>query len=644
MNVDPIPGKTSRRFAEICAAGAGAMGTLALLSWVFADWRIAALGQGYIPTAPSTAGLMILLGGAVFLRSYSPTKAIATGVGFLALLSAAGMSLLVLAQSLLGFELPVERWLMPTMEKVGDIPIGRMSPLTAAALLSAAVALWFELPPLGRRRFGRQVAAVAALAALLTGAAVLLSYATGLPLLYGSRTIPMALLTAASFALLSCGLLFAGGSDVWPLSFLKAELLEPSPLGFRRLVRAPVTAFLFLCFVIATTGIFYLRHQFSDSRQAAWDSLSAVAELKARQIARWYQERQADAQIIFDTPMTKTEARQFLSGSSPKEVGQELLSWMEMWRKLNHYRRMVLLDAQGSPRLAAPPNSSATDKARNPSFQAALRAKGVLTEDLHRDSDASVEQADISLNLWIPIGVQSEAAARAEGVWLLEIDPSEFLYPLIQTWPATSATAETLLVRREGNEVVFLNDLRHRRNAALSLRLPIDQRSELPAATAVMGHKGIIEGIDYRGIQVLAAARGITGTPWFMVAKVDREEIYAPLRARALITGAILLLMFATTALGVGHLWHRQDYRLLQRQLAAEREREALAKRVVHLNKQANDIILLMDENWRILEANDRALEAYGYSLEELQRMTLRDLRAPEARADFDRGSLSEAF
>jgi len=636
MNTDPLPGNASRRFAEICAAGAGTLGAFALLSWVLADWRIAALGQGYVPTAPSTAGLMVLLGGAVFLRAHWPAKAITVGAGLLAVCSAAGMSLLVLGQSLLGFELPVERWLLPTMEKTGDIPVGLMSPLTAGTFLVTALALGIGLPPLGRQRSGRQVAAVAALAAVLMSAAVLLSYAAGVPLLYGGRTIPMAVLTAASFALLSCGLLFAGGSDVWPLAFLKAELLEPSPMGFRRLVRAPVTAFLFLCLVIAITGILYLRHQFSDSRRAVLDSLSAVADLKVGQIASWYEERQADAEIILQTPMTRVQARDFLAGSAAAEVRQELLSWMEMWRKLNHYRRMVLYDAQGSPRLVAPPNLAAANRARTPAFQAALHAKGVLTEDLHREADTLAGQSTVCLNLWIPVGIRPGADTQAAGLWLLEIDPSGFLYPLVQSWPAASATAETLLVRREGSDVVFLNELRHRKDAALALRLPIGEQQTLPAAMAVTGSKGIVEGTDYRGVQVLAALRSIPGTPWFMVAKVDREEIYAPLRARALITGAILLLMFATTALGVGHLWHRQDYRLLEQQLAAERERQVLAERILHLNKRANDIILLMDEDWWILEANDRALEAYGYTLDELLRLNLRTLRAPDGQPDFD--------
>jgi PAS domain S-box-containing protein len=50
--------------------------------------------------------------------------------------------------------------------------------------------------------------------------------------------------------------------------------------------------------------------------------------------------------------------------------------------------------------------------------------------------------------------------------------------------------------------------------------------------------------------------------------------------------------------------------------------------------KCANDSILLADEHGRILEANDRALETYGYSLADLRQKTIESLRTPESRAE----------
>jgi PAS domain S-box-containing protein len=53
--------------------------------------------------------------------------------------------------------------------------------------------------------------------------------------------------------------------------------------------------------------------------------------------------------------------------------------------------------------------------------------------------------------------------------------------------------------------------------------------------------------------------------------------------------------------------------------------------------RNANDIILLADQNWNIVEANKRAVECYGYSPEEWQRVHMADLRASDSRTAFQR-------
>ena len=56
----------------------------------------------------------------------------------------------------------------------------------------------------------------------------------------------------------------------------------------------------------------------------------------------------------------------------------------------------------------------------------------------------------------------------------------------------------------------------------------------------------------------------------------------------------------------------------------------AREQRIKALMQSANNSILLVDPQGRILEANDRATEHFGYSPEELERMTLDDLNNPE--------------
>ncbi len=76
--------------------------------------------------------------------------------------------------------------------------------------------------------------------------------------------------------------------------------------------------------------------------------------------------------------------------------------------------------------------------------------------------------------------------------------------------------------------MVFLNELRHRKNTTLILKFPLADKN-LPAAIAIAKNRpGIVKSNDYRGIPVLAAYRPVVGTDWHLIAKIDRDEVLWP--------------------------------------------------------------------------------------------------------------------
>ncbi len=45
----------------------------------------------------------------------------------------------------------------------------------------------------------------------------------------------------------------------------------------------------------------------------------------------------------------------------------------------------------------------------------------------------------------------------------------------------------------------------------------------------------------------------------------------------------------------------------------------------------ANDPVFILSKNFRIIEANSKAEELYGYTIDELKNMSLKDIRSPES-------------
>jgi PAS domain S-box-containing protein len=235
----------------------------------------------------------------------------------------------------------------------------------------------------------------------------------------------------------------------------------------------------------------------------------------------------------------------------------------------------------------------------------------------------------VHLDLVIPLIDLSRNDTTVLGLLALRIDPREILYPLLQTWPAPSKSAETLIFRREDNEIVYLNELRHVKNKELTLKKPVSSK-QLPAALALQGITGTIDGIDYRNVHVVAAMNKIPGTSWYMVAKMDRDEILSALISQMKMIVIILILIIITSGSFLGFIIRNQRVVFYREKYETEVERLALIKHFDYILKYANDIILLIDNDLNIVEANDRAIEYYQYTREEFIGMKLEEIRAPE--------------
>jgi PAS domain S-box-containing protein len=384
---------------------------------------------------------------------------------------------------------------------------------------------------------------------------------------------------------------------------------------------------------IVTVGSFYYRN-YKQYRAGVEGQLSAIADLKVGELVQFRRERLGDAAILFRNAAFSTPVRRFLENPRDADAQRRIQSWIGKYAMHYQYDRIFLLDARGVERMSAPVGPEPAGAVISRRASEVLRSGRVTFQDFYRGE----HNQRIYLAVLVPI-FDEPASSRPLGVLVLRMDPETYLYPFIRRWPIPSRTAETLLIRRDGNDALFLNELRFRTHTALQLRMPLTVVGN-PAANAALGREGLVEGPDYRGVRVIAHVRRVPDAPWFLVARMDASEVYAPLRERWWeITGlAGILLLGAAGATGL--LWRQQNLRFYrERYRAAEALRET-KDYLESLINHANAPIIVWDPQFRVTRFN-RAFESLtGKSAGDVMGRSLESL-FPSGQAELLRGTLA---
>jgi len=356
--------------------------------------------------------------------------------------------------------------------------------------------------------------------------------------------------------------------------------------------------------IVAAGNIFYSNYA-RDFLVEVEHELSSIAELKASQLVQWRKERLADASVFYRNRAFAGLVERLFEAPTDTEVRSLIIGWLDQIKDAYEYDRVFILDTQGIERVAAPVTPEPVASHLLQQIPEILRLDKATFLDLHRDA------LDRPIHLSLVVPVRRPDGSQPLGILVLRIDPSIHLYPLVQQWPSPSRTAEFLLVRRDGNDVLFLSELKFQKDAALELRIPLTS-TDLPCVKAALGQEGIMKGLDYRGVAVLADVRGIPGSPWFLIARMDIAEVQAPLRERLwLIVGLVGALLFGA-GMAAALIWRQQRVRFFRERLAAAKTLYDVSSRHEALVSAVPDIIMEVDQNKVYTWANPAGIEFFG--------------------------------
>lgn len=364
----------------------------------------------------------------------------------------------------------------------------------------------------------------------------------------------------------------------------------------------------FFCLVtisLVSGGIWFYKQELRALYNNKFNQLHSVTLLKTNEILKWREERISDARMNAADPFFRPAVELLLADPEDLTLRASILTKMTLVMDTHRHQNIILAGVDGRLLFSIDPRFTSIEEETHRLIDQVVAEKGPVFGDFFR----SPATDHVYLDVAAPI---LDSGNRPIAVLILRSDPDAYLYPLIQTWPTASQTAETLLVRREGSDITFLSTLRHSVAGPLSFRIPLS-KTDVPAVQAVLGKEGRFEGYDYRGVSVLSYLAPIPGTPWFMVAEMDREETLTEARWLGFTVLLFVILSVLLTTAVAAYLVNNRQRLLYQQLFKSELERRLVEDETRTTLYSIGDGVIATGRDCRITRMNPIAEELTGW-------------------------------
>ena len=389
------------------------------------------------------------------------------------------------------------------------------------------------------------------------------------------------------------------------------------------------SVFTYSLYVIFSLFILFLFYRFYTIQKNAktasiQNDLKSIATLKVNQIEKWREERIGDANSIISNKFIVDEIGEIHKNKEITNKSENVKYWFKTLISYYSYESIKITDIEGNVILAIPAEEDTIENYAKKLIPEVIKTKKIYFSDLHvKDSSGKYY-----IDLLSPV---INADSSVKEIIIFDIDPDKFLYPNIQSWPVESKTAETLLIEEDNDSVLYLNELRHRKNTALKLKIGKENTNVL-AIKALNGINGIAEGVDYRNIPVLGFISPIKDTKWILIAKIDKDEAYNDITQLNLwFFGLLAFIIISSISLIWSQIRKARTIHF-KKLYQLESEKKSLLENYEYILKNANDAIMISDLDGNIIDANEKAGELYGYSTDEMLKLNIRNFRTYELR------------
>jgi len=358
----------------------------------------------------------------------------------------------------------------------------------------------------------------------------------------------------------------------------------------------------FALFVALLFGIF--EYQSESHKNQVTQELQSISNYKVDTLITWFKERKSDIKLLTQHQSFINKVY-FREGSEAKR--QQVLQRLNDIQKAYGFGKITVLDATDEIVIQT------SDNIRFSKHALHAVKDNKLSEQVYI-SEMFFDQGRFHIDLISPIYEHKSPAKPYMGAVVFHIDPSEYLQPFVRSWPVESKTGESVLLIMKNDGVVYLNQRRFDENKIgfVDKESPAELHKQLIESVSEGNQSGQLEGLDYRGKYTFAYFEMVPNTPWVLVNKIDRSEVFQNLYTLMFWTSLLGMLALISLGLVLSNVLRRQAIRKQNEWLELSNEY------FIGLFMNAPIAYQSLDDKGNLIEVNDAWCELLGYQRDEV--------------------------
>ena len=365
--------------------------------------------------------------------------------------------------------------------------------------------------------------------------------------------------------------------------------------------------FVFIAIIISVAGYLY----YVDRKNAIEDELyrhvATIKEIKLAQIEKEQAQRKRAIQSFLLLPNVEVDLKNLFAGKSSNDLIHRVNLWSNEIKNDFEFVSINIFNKKADLLFSTDSTKSIYNNFLKHELTVLLQKESSDLSNLYFGENKNLIQAIIT-----PVKISNSIIGY---IWT-EVSFYEYLHPIISYTKQETDDVEYILLKKQSDLGFILRDIEENGDFKIKT-IPINKNDKKELESFIRG-KEFFKDAKFKGSKIFASVNDIPNTDWILLAKINQDQVTRSTKNAALLVSLVSLLLIVLSASITYAIWKRSRLHFLTKTLTLRKEKEALSERYTSLTKYANDVILSIDRNGIILEANQKAFDLYGYNQKEL--------------------------